>query len=376
MKSSIQLVTQEFYPFHGGVGLYCQEIAQALKLQGVDIEVEAPHYHKPLSDSFAFPVIRFNHGGTFQPLDMIRLIIWMAGRRKIYQRKTVLLPGRASLMAAMFLTGFGLFPAENAVCVFHGTEVLRFSQSGFWKCCARKFFPKTQAVLAASPYVKVLMEESFLAECMPKEIQVAPCAVRTSLKEAAKTISHETHSPLRILTLARIHPRKGQLDTAKILSLLSYELKQRIVYQIAGRGDANYLEQVKVVCAEGGVKLEVLGEIANEDLAKVYEQCDLYMMNSRTLAGKQSSVEGFGMSYLEASLFGKPVIGYRSGGVAAAVLHSETGFLADEGNEQEAVGFVERLIHDADLRKRMGEKGREYALSFDWNKAAQVILKI
>jgi len=50
---------------------------------------------------------------------------------------------------------------------------------------------------------------------------------------------------IRVLTLARVHPRKGQLDTAQALALLPPELRAKIIYQIGGKGDAKYLRQVE-----------------------------------------------------------------------------------------------------------------------------------
>jgi len=39
------------------------------------------------------------------------------------------------------------------------------------------------------------------------------------------------------------------------------------------------------------------------------------------------SVEGFGISYLEASMHEKPIVAFRTGGVEEAVVHERTGLM-------------------------------------------------
>ncbi len=175
---------------------------------------------------------------------------------------------------------------------------------------------------------------------------------------------------LRVLTLARVHPRKGQLDTARALGRLPAEMRSRLIYQIGGTGDADYLKQIERACAATGLAFEYLGEIPPESLAETYAQCDLYAMTSRRLA---QSVEGFGITYLEAGFHGKPVVGYRSGGAEEAVLDGKTGLLVDEGNLTALTNAFAELIADASLRERLGAAGREQARSRTWDAAAKVL---
>ncbi len=118
---------------------------------------------------------------------------------------------------------------------------------------------------------------------------------------------------------------------------------------------------------------EYLGEIAEDGLAAAYAQCDIYAMTSRVLA---QSVEGFGITYLDAGFHGKPVVGYRSGGVAVAVLDGETGLLFEERNVAALTGAFERLIADKELRARLGAAGRGRSRRFGWDAAARAFLSL
>jgi glycosyltransferase involved in cell wall biosynthesis len=176
---------------------------------------------------------------------------------------------------------------------------------------------------------------------------------------------------IRILTLARVHPRKGQLDTARALARLPAEFRSRIVYQIGGIGDTPYLRQVEAVCREAGVGFEHLGQINPDTLAGTYHQCDICAMTSRSLP---KSVEGFGISYLEAGFHGKPVVGYLSGGAVEAVVDGETGLLVNEGDIAALADAFQRLLVDSALRQRLGDGGRRHAARFSWDVMAGIVL--
>ena len=47
----------------------------------------------------------------------------------------------------------------------------------------------------------------------------------------------------------------------------------------------------------------------------MYNSCDIYVMASREIPGRLDLVEGFGISFLEASASGLPVVAGDSGGV-------------------------------------------------------------
>jgi glycosyltransferase involved in cell wall biosynthesis len=177
--------------------------------------------------------------------------------------------------------------------------------------------------------------------------------------------------PLRVLTLARLHPRKGHLDTVRALSELPPVHRGRVIYEVGGGGDGDYLLEIERQCAKGGIVFRYLGPIDDADLAAAYAACDVYVMSSRTLS---RSVEGFGMTYLEAGAFGKPVVGYRTGGVAEAVLDGITGILVEEGDVAALSGAINRLILEPELRRRLGEAGRAHAARQTWDEAARVLL--
>jgi phosphatidylinositol alpha-1,6-mannosyltransferase len=71
-----------------------------------------------------------------------------------------------------------------------------------------------------------------------------------------------------------------------------------------------------------------------------------------------NSVEGFGISYLEAAWFGVPALGGQDCGAADAVLDHETGLLCDGADQAGVTQALARLLDDEAWRRRLGEKAR------------------
>lgn len=371
-KSQIVVCTHEFSPFRGGVAVYSEELAAALHRAGEAVEVWAPDGGAPGAvDEFGFPVVRLRGGGSLRLGDMIRFAYQIATRRKQLEDATVVLTSVGAHMASMILVPLGRVKCRRLLSVLHGSEILRFEKSAFWRFWARRFFPWVECVLTVSKYTRSLIEQSFLSP-LAQRVEIAPCACSTAAMRTCDPAAR-IDGKIRILTLARVHPRKGQLDTAKALARVPVESRSRIVYQIGGVGDVSYLRQVEAVCHQAGVAFEHLGQINPDTLAITYHQCDICAMTSRSLP---RSVEGFGISYLEAGYHGKPVVGYRSGGASEAVVDGETGLLVDEGDIPGLADAFQRLLADSALRQRLGEGGRRHAAKFSWDATARTITSV
>jgi glycosyltransferase involved in cell wall biosynthesis len=187
---------------------------------------------------------------------------------------------------------------------------------------------------------------------------------------AAAVATNDGPEPWRLLTVARLHPRKGQLEVVRALGLLPADLRARITYQLVGVGSHGYQLEIEEACARNGVRSEFLGALDDRQLASVYAQATVYVQASRTLA---RSVEGFGLTFLEAASYGCPVVAYRSGGVGEAVLDEETGLLVPEDDLHGLAGALRRLLEDRPLRSRLGTNGAKFAASTRWEDAANAI---
>lgn len=102
------------------------------------------------------------------------------------------------------------------------------------------------------------------------------------------------------------------------------------------------------------------GYVPEHELAGYYTACDIFAMltSSDNLINR---VQGFGIVYLEASYFGKPVIASRLSSVIDIIRHEENGILVNPKSGYEVFQAFQRLCQDRQLREQLGRKGKELA---------------
>ena len=86
-------------------------------------------------------------------------------------------------------------------------------------------------------------------------------------------------------------------------------------------------------------------------------RAQLLAMPSRLPAGGFAG-EGFGIVYLEAGAYGKPVVAGNVGGALDAVRDGETGLLVDPLDPLAVAEAIATLLSDRELAGRLGEGGR------------------
>jgi glycosyltransferase involved in cell wall biosynthesis len=169
-----------------------------------------------------------------------------------------------------------------------------------------------------------------------------------------------------LLTVGRFMRRKGQDMTIRALPRIVSEHPDA-VYVMAGAGRPEecdeYLRLIESLDLQDRVLL--LRNLDNSSIAWLYDRCDVFVMANRTLPN--GDTEGYGIVFLEAGTWGKPVVGGRAGGAVEAVEDGVTGILVDGTSEEDIVGAIGRLLSGRDLAKRMGEAGRRKAAENSWD---------
>jgi glycosyltransferase involved in cell wall biosynthesis len=174
-----------------------------------------------------------------------------------------------------------------------------------------------------------------------------------------------------ILTVGRLHPRKGQLFIIEALQALPAAQREAIEYWLVGsdsRGD--YERRLKEAAGRSGLVVRFLGHVPDDELARIYSQADIFAMTS---IDHGHSVEGFGLVYLEAAAHGLPVVAHAVGGVPEAVLDGVTGLLVPPGDRKALCAAFSSLISDEDLRDRLGAAGSEWAHRNSWTRSADLL---
>lgn len=234
------------------------------------------------------------------------------------------------------------------------------------RCLAFLSLDKAKKIICANSYVADLVR-NWKPELAGKIIIINPGIDDTSINRLENITpllqdKYQTRDKVTLLSLGRLVKRKGVDMVIKAIASLDKEIQDKICYLVVGTGEAD--SYLKDLAAQKNVKVIFTGEVSNSEKWSFMDLCDIFVMPARAING---DFEGFGIVYLEANLYGKPVIAGRSGGVSDAVVNKETGLLIDPENIEEIASAIKSLVNNPEERARLGKNGRQRAISsFLW----------
>ena len=163
---------------------------------------------------------------------------------------------------------------------------------------------------------------------------------------------------LVMLSVGRLIKRKNQ---QKIINIMPSLLKKfpQLHYLIVGDGPEKENLQKLVTIHNLKKNISIFDKVDDKDLSLFYSACDIFVLPCKFI--KPNEVEGFGIVFIEAGAYGKPVIGGRTGGIVEAIIHKKTGYLVDSSSSKDILKRITRLLNSNDLRKKMGKNGRHRA---------------
>ncbi|MDT4953795.1 MAG: phosphatidyl-myo-inositol dimannoside synthase [Acidobacteriota bacterium] len=212
---------------------------------------------------------------------------------------------------------------------------------------------KVDLVLAVSDYTKnqLIKHNSLPAE----KIKIFPNTLDPHWKSAPPVATPEYTIPI-ILSVTRMNKEdryKGIDNVIRSLPAIVQDVGP-VEYNVVGHGDD--VPRLKALAAGLGVAryINFMGEVPDTELREQYRRCSLFIMPSKK--------EGFGIVFLEAMAYGKPVIGGAHGGTPSVVKDGETGLLVGNSDITGIADSITRLLTDERMREKFGRAGRQRLL--------------
>jgi glycosyltransferase involved in cell wall biosynthesis len=167
-----------------------------------------------------------------------------------------------------------------------------------------------------------------------------------------------------ILTVARLAASERYKGHDIVLRSLPSVIERvpNLKYLIVGDGDDRPRLEKLVQDLHLQSHSVFLGEVRDDALlAACYLACDVFILSARTVIDdRDPKGEGFGIVYLEAMTFGKPVIAPNYGAPAGIIQHGQHGLLVDpEDTEAIAASLADLLTHP-DTATHMGQAGSDW----------------
>jgi phosphatidyl-myo-inositol dimannoside synthase len=331
------------------------------------VEVWAPALPAGVSEpDWPFAVRRLPLAGDHSLRSQWRMARALSAHADKLRDAILYIPEPGPLLAMLLLQYFDTIRPARLTLTFHGSEIQRLASRWLLRWSTSHLLAKASRISVVSRYARELLERHF-PEAIDKVV-VTPGALRSHLRSRQSSPAALPGSKSVILTVARLNPRKGQLEVIAALKALPAGQRASLEYWLVGaHGKENYDQLLAEAAASADFPVHFLGDIPDEKLGEIYAQADIFAMTSMP---HKHSIEGFGLVYLEAGAHGLPIVAHAIGGVPEAVIHDYTGLLVAPGDTAELTAAFGRLLNDSALRRQFGEAGRVRALARSWQDSA------
>jgi glycosyltransferase involved in cell wall biosynthesis len=153
-----------------------------------------------------------------------------------------------------------------------------------------------------------------------------------------------------LLAVGAVIPRKGYDVLVSALARLA-RLRWHLVIAGDGGRSPETLRRLEAEIAAFDLadRISLLGAVSSEQLASLYQRCDLFVLPSR--------FEGYGMVFAEAIAHGLPVVGTTAGAIPETVPDA-AGVLVPPDDVETLAAALRRLIEDPAERERLAAAAR------------------
>ena len=255
---------------------------------------------------------------------------------------------------------------KKKYCLIHGKEINHPKESSI-NTRLIKVLNDTEKVIANSEYTKNLaidkgVDKNKVVVINPG-VNPAEELNKKSLEKVERLLKIKTP---RLITVSRFDKRKNH---EKVIMALR-NLKQKypdIIYICVGYGDEE--NNLKKLVQELDLSSQVMffKDISDDLKNSLLAKSDIFVMPSII---HKTSVEGFGISYVEAAQYGVPSLGGKDGGASDAIDHNKTGLICDGNNLDDIYSSLNSMIENKKYLE-LGKNAKNYVSKFQWSKVIE-----
>ena len=260
---------------------------------------------------------------------------------------------------------------KKKYCLIHGKEI-NHPKGSFQNKKIVKVLNNVEKVIANSEYTKNLainvgVDHNKILVINPGINPVKELSQK-SLDKVESLL--KVKSP-RLITVSRFDKRKNHEKIVMALRNLK-QIYPDIVYICVGYGDEE--KNIKDLVKELDLSSQVMffKDISDDLKDALVAKSNIFVMPSVI---HKTSVEGFGIAYVEAAQYGIPSLGGKDGGASDAINHDKTGLICDGNNLDDVYSSLSSMIENKKYLE-LGKNAKEYVSKFQWSKVIEEYKKI
>ena len=260
---------------------------------------------------------------------------------------------------------------KKKYCLIHGKDINHHKGSRI-NSRILKVLNNVEKVVANSNYTKNLAINIGVNEEKITVINPGIDHVREINKQSLEKVESllKVKSP-RLITISRFDKRKNHEKIIMAIRNLK-QIYPDIVYICIGHGEEE--KNIKKLVNELDLSSQVMffKDISDDLKNSLLASSDIFVMPSII---HKSSVEGFGIAYVEAAQYGIASLGGKDGGASDAIDHDKTGLICDGNNLNDIYSSLNSMIENKKYHV-LGKNAKEYVSKFQWEKIVEEYKKI
>jgi len=234
-----------------------------------------------------------------------------------------------------------------------------------WRPLYRLILRRARTVVVGSSFAKTLVAELFgvdSAEVVNPSVSQA--MVGKSIPGRLGPLRPRRFARKILLTIGRLDAAERYKGQDTVIAAMP-EITARVPgaeYWVVGDGTDRRRLEALAAGYNVSESVRFLGYV--KDVVPFYRMCDVFVMVADVVRdGKTVKGEGFGLVFIEAAVFGKPVIAAQCGGATDAVIDGYTGFLVAPGRPDVLADKAVFLLNNPRYAEAMGKRGKAWVLS-------------
>ncbi len=309
----------------------------------------------------------FNDAFLYRKMGSLSKVLYI---KALPALKSAIREFKPDIVHAHYASSYGIL---GALSNFHpyivsvwGSDVYNFPRKSFIHKAAFKYpLRKADRILSTS---KVMAGET--RKYTDRKITVTPFGIDLGRFQKKSVNSVFSSGDIVVGTVKRLEEIYGiefLIRAFKIVKDKFPEMPVKLL--IVGGGSLE--KKLKELASSLGISGDTIftGRVPYDEVPEYHNMLDIYVTVSLN--------ESFGVAILEASACERPVVVSNVGGLPDVVEDGITGFIVQPRDPEGTAAAIIKLLHDKNLRERMGKAGRETVKrAYDWDRNVNQMIEI
>lgn len=346
------------YPLIGGSGILATALGSELARRGhavhffssappVRLDVAQPgiHLHEVRVNEYSL----FKYPDYTLPLAVRMAAVAREEGLDVFHVHYAVPHATAAYLAAQMLKAHGHVPPK-IVTTLHGTDTTLLGQDPSYRDAIEHALGESDAVTTVSDHLRSETRATFELE---RPIEVIPNFFVPDVVHRDRAATRRElgvgEEEFLVVHASNLRPLKRVDLLLRVFAGMQVKTSRLLI--LAGGSFTAW----ETMLGELGIGERVVVREEAADVEEYLHAGDAGLYTSET--------ESFGLSILETMFHARPTVAFDVGGIPEVVVHGETGFLHPFGDVAAMTDSLDRLAKDPVLAGRLGENGRERAMT-------------